>query len=76
LRKKKEKHYVVCIENKGYSASLIIRRIYERIADTDASNQGLIRVIDESGEDYLYPDDYFSAIELPKSVEKAFSVAN
>lgn len=73
MRKNMKKHFVVCIENKGYRVSLIVRRIYERLTDIDANNRGIIRVIDESGEDYLYPENYFLAIKLPESVEKTFS---
>lgn len=69
-----ETQFVVCIENEGYAASLELRKIYRLVADADAAEHQLIRVIDESGEDYLYPVEYFVPIELPQAVEKAFSV--
>jgi hypothetical protein len=60
--------YVVCVRNEGYTASLERRKIYERIPDADAEAHGMIRLVDESGEDYLYPRDLFVAIDLPKAV--------
>lgn len=63
--------YVVCISNKDYLASLEIRKIYQMIPDSDAVKHQMIRVIDESGEDYLYPSNYFVPIQLPKAVENA-----
>jgi hypothetical protein len=67
-RKPKES-FVVCIENRGYEASLERNKIYVLIADPDAQQDGDIRVVDESGEDYLYPADWFVGIEIPKAVE-------
>ena len=65
------KEFVVCVRNGGYEVSLELRKIYQTIPDTGAASHHLLRVIDESGEDYLYPQDFFLPIELPKSVEKA-----
>jgi len=70
-----ETQFVVCIKNEGYPASLELRKIYQVIPDARAAEHRLIRVIDESGEDYLYPADYFVPIELPQAVEKAFALA-
>ena len=67
--------FVVCVKNEGYAASLELRKIYQVIPDARAAEHQLVRVIDESGEDYLYPEDYFAAIELPQAVEKAFALA-
>jgi hypothetical protein len=61
----------VCIRNDGYPASLELRKLYQAVDDAFAEQHQLIRVVDESGEDYLYPDDYFLRIELPRSVEQA-----
>jgi len=58
-RRKKPREFVVCVQNTGYPASLELRKIYEVLPDPDASTHGLIRVIDESGEDYLYPNNIF-----------------
>lgn len=66
--------FVVCINNENYPASLEVRKIYQVIPDSQSLNHQMIRVIDESGEDYLYPAKYFVPIELPKAVEKAFSL--
>ncbi len=68
-----ESQFVVCINNKDYQASLEIIKIYQVIFNFNASQHQMIRVVDESGEDYLYPSNYFIPIELPKAVEEAFS---
>lgn len=65
--------FVVCIKNDSYPASLELRKIYKVVADARAAEHGQIRVIDESGEDYLYPASFFVPIELPEAVEIAFS---
>lgn len=69
-----KKQFVVCVTNEGYQASLEVRKIYEVVPDRSAGEHGLVRVIDESGEDYLYPEDYFIAIDLPQSAEKALTL--
>ncbi len=63
--------FVVCIKNEGYPVSLEPRKIYEVLPHDSSAEVQLIRVIDESGEDYLYPVDYFVPIELPQAVEEA-----
>ena len=63
-----EHHFVICTENSGYEASLELRKLYEVIPDTDAEKHGQMRVIDESGEDYLYPKSFFVGVELPERV--------
>ena len=65
------KRFVVCLKNKGYEVSLEPRKIYQVLPDPDATKHGQLRVIDESGEDYLYPASYFTPIELPQPVRKA-----
>jgi len=70
-----ETRFVVCIKNEGYPASLELRKIYQVIPDARAVEHEYIRIIDESGEDYLYPVDYFVPIELPQDVEQVFSLA-
>ena len=65
------KKFVVCIKNKGYEASLERRKIYQVVPDHEAAKHHQIRVIDESGEDYLYPGGFFTPIELPQPVRKA-----
>ncbi len=68
---KREPQFVICIGNKGYPASLELRKIYQVIPDKAASRLHQLRVIDESGEDYLYPEDYFVPARLPQAVERA-----
>jgi len=63
--------FVVCINNVDYPASLELHKIYRVIPDEDAATEGDIRVIDESGEDYLYPSSYFVPIQVPKIVEES-----
>lgn len=65
-----EKSFVVCINNKGYPASLEIRKLYQVIPDERASKMRQVRVIDESGEDYLYPESYFVPVKLPDAIER------
>lgn len=61
--------YVICVNNDDYAASLEVRKLYASLPDDDAAQHGQIRVIDESGEDYLYPAANFVAIDLPAEVE-------
>lgn len=60
--------FAICIDNHGYEVSLDMRKLYEVIADPDAEKHSQIRVIDESGEDYLYPSKLFDRITLPDHV--------
>jgi hypothetical protein len=69
-----ENQFVVCISNQDYTASLEVRKIYQVIPDANAAKHQMIRVIDESEEDYLYPNSYFVPIQLPKTAELAFSI--
>jgi len=69
--KRNEKQFVVCIRNKDYPASLELRKLYQVIPDPAAAKLQQLRVIDESGEDYLFPEDYFVPIQLPQAAEKA-----
>ncbi len=62
------KRFVLCIDNKGYEASLIPRKINEVIPDEQAKQDDFVRVIDESGEDYLYRKNHFIFVELPEDV--------
>ncbi len=68
-RRKSPKRFAVCIRNDGYEASLESNKIYLVRPDADAEKSGDIRVVDESGEDYLYPADWFVAVEVPKAVQ-------
>jgi hypothetical protein len=69
-------NFLLCIENKDYEASLEIRKLYEQLPDKEAERHNQVRVIDESGEDYLYPSSFFATVRLSmeikdKLIEKA-----
>jgi len=66
-----QKHFAVCVRNEEYEASLELRKIYEVLEDSEAAKHQMIRVVDEEGEDYLYPASWFLSIELPQDVEQA-----
>ena len=70
-----KKRYALCINNKNYEASLIARKIYEIIPDERAEQDDFVRVIDESGEDYLYHNSHFVFLQLPVEVEQALVTA-
>ena len=68
--------FLLCVDNQGYEASLEIRKLYEKIPDKEAERHNQVRIIDESGEDYLYPSEFFAPIRLPiytrsRIIEKA-----
>jgi hypothetical protein len=69
----KPARYGVCVENVGTPAALEVRKIYRLVDDPSAEARDLVRVIDESGKDYLYPARFFVPIEVPREAEKAFS---
>ena len=71
MAKSGSKQLVVCIDNKGYPASLERRKLYVTLPDPAAENHGLLRIIDESGEDYLYPKAFFRSVALPQAVKRA-----
>ena len=73
--KTRAKQLVVCIDNNGYAASLEKRKIYIALRDAAAEKHGLLRVVDESGEDYLYPKKSFRPIALPLAVKRAVLAA-
>lgn len=67
------RRFVLCVSNKGYAASLEPRKLYVCIPDAEAGREGLLRIVDESGEDYLYTKDYFAEIVLPRRIEQALT---
>ena len=71
-----EKRFAICINNQDYPASLELRKIYRVLPDERAAQHQLIRVVDESEEDYLYPASYFVPIEIPEAAQKAFALAS
>ena len=66
---------VICVKNDGYDVSLERRKLYVSIADPVAEKHGQLRIIDESGEDYLYPREFFVPVELPQSIRRAVLLA-
>lgn len=74
-RTRREKSWVVCLSNNGYAASLEARKIYVALRDVAAERAGLLRVIDESGEDYLYSRKRFAPIKLPRRLQQALAAA-
>ena len=72
--KDQKKQFAICIRNEG-AEDIEIRKIYQVLPDARAAKEKHIRVIDECGEDYLYPADYFVALTLPREVERALSAA-
>ena len=65
------RHFAVCVRNDEYEESLELCKIYEVLEDPVAAKHGMVRIVDEEGEDYLYPMDWFLAVELPRNVEEA-----
>ena len=64
--------YAICVNNQGYGAALELRKVYRVMLDEDATRHKQIRVVDESGEDYLYPQSFFVPQRLPKAEQKVF----
>lgn len=71
----KAKQFAVCVRNDGYEVSLERRKIYQVLPDLEAAKHRQVRVIDESGEDYLYPQNFFAPIELPQPIRRAVLAA-
>ena len=63
------KQFVICVDNGEYAGTLELRKVYEVLEDTAASNRNYVRIIDESGEDYLYPQSWFVPVSVPADVE-------
>lgn len=68
-----EMTFVLCVKSEGYGASLEVRKIYRAVPDPEASRRALLRVVDDSGEDYLYPAENFVTIAVPKEAEPVFA---
>ncbi len=68
----REKGYAICIENRG-AEDLEVRKVYRVLPDKAAASTGYTRVIDDSGEDYLYPSEYFVPVELPPKAKRAWT---
>ena len=68
-----KKYFAVCVDNSDYEASLIVRKIYEVLPDEEAAKDAMLRVVDESGEDYLYHRSQFILVEFPAEVQQALT---
>lgn len=75
MTKANQSTFVLCLRNEGYQASLEPRKLYRTLPDAFGATKGLLRVIDESGEDYLYPAEYFVPISLPDEAVEVFEIA-
>ncbi len=64
------KHFVICINNGEYAGTLDLRKVYEVLEDSSAAARDYARIIDESGEDYLYPQSWFVPVAVPESIEE------
>jgi hypothetical protein len=71
--KTQKQRFALCIDNRDYEVSLIPRKVYEIIPDEDAAKDGFLRIIDESGEDYLYFNSHFVLVEFPLEVEQVLA---
>jgi len=74
--RRKAKGFAVCLQNAGYAASVEVRKLYAFLNDPDAEANNLIRVIDESGEDYVYPARMFRRLTLPAEIQRALRLAS
>jgi len=72
---KQKKYFAICVDNADYEASLILRKIYEVVPDETAARDDLLRIVDESREDYLYHKSHFVVVEFPVEVEHALLAA-
>ena len=75
-RRPKTDGYAVCLRNRGFAASLDVRKLYPILNDPEAEANDLVRVIDESGEDYLYPAGLFQRLTLPVELQRALRLAS
>ena len=67
--------FYLCVTNEGYAASLQVRTVYPGIDDPEAESHGMLRIVDESGEDYLFPASFFVPIEVPEAAVRVFAGA-
>jgi hypothetical protein len=70
-RRRERRRYVVCLSNDGYAASLDVRKVYVALGDPAAAELGLVKVVDESGEAYLYPRAHFLDLEVTPRLARA-----
>lgn len=73
-RRRPNIRYILCVKNDGYPASILVRRLYEQLPDVAAGAHGLVRIVDETGEDYLYPEKFFANLDIPRPIARAIAV--
>lgn len=73
---KTSQQFLMCVNNDGYPASLEVRKVYRMLPDPVAGSRGFVRVVDESGEDYLYPSGFFVPLDLPQAAARVFAGAS
>jgi hypothetical protein len=76
MKKNKTIHFALCLDNKGYRSSLEVGKLYQTIPDKEVEGHGLIRVIDESGEEYAFGAERFHPMELPPTIKKTLLQAS
>ena len=76
MKKNKTIHFALCLDNEGYRSSLEVGKLYQTIPDKEAEAHGLIRVIDESGEEYAFATERFHLMELPPTIKKTLLQAS
>ncbi|MBT9149025.1 MAG: hypothetical protein AAGB97_04015 [Dehalococcoidia bacterium] len=67
--------FAICVNNADYPVSLELHKLYGLVPDEEAERDGDLRVIDESGEDYLYPAEYFLVVEFPQTIQQALQTS-
>ena len=75
-KKNRTTHFVICLANEGYEASLEVGKLYRLIPDEEAETHGYVRVVDESGEDYAFESSRFHRVSLPPKIEKKLLAAS
>lgn len=75
-RRSTELRFAICINDGGYVDDLKVRTVYQVLPDESAAKSDYLRIVDETGEDYLYPAAYFVLIDIPQKVEQAFALSN
>ncbi|MBA3334152.1 MAG: hypothetical protein H0T08_00930 [Acidobacteria bacterium] len=76
MKKNGKIQFAVCLNNKGYPASLEVGKLYRVIADEEAAKENLLRVVDESGDDYAFASNRFHIVELPQTIKKTLLQAS
>jgi len=73
--KTSSRKFAICVSNADYPVSLELHKLYRLVPDDEAEHDGDLRVIDESGEDYLYSAEYFVLVEFPRPIQRALQTS-